>query len=356
MDFAKNEVDDQTGELTRSGIVTLSMPRDITANNTLLPAGTHWIRVAVSEKSEAVCRLVSVAAQALRATFADRGNDPAFPAKVLPAATISKLERPTAGVKKVAQPFATFGGRGQEASANFYTRVSERLRHKDRAITLWDYERLVLEAFPQIYKAKCLNHTEYEPNESGTGTYRELAPGHVTVVTIPNQQQQNLRNPLRPYTSLGTLLEIEVLLKAKTSCFVRLHVKNPQFEEVKTEFRVRFHAGYDETFYLKKLREEITRFLSPWAFPGGGSPSFGGKIYQSVLINFVEERPWVDYVADFRLRHKRAGSTAFSKNDPEVEASTAVSILVSVPVVQHLITIIPADAPTESTEKCPCES
>ena len=356
VDFAKNEVDDQTGEFTRSGIVTLSMPRDITANNTLLPAGMHWIRVAVSEKSEAVCRLVSVAAQALRATFVDRSNDPAFPAKVLPAATISKLERPTAEVKKVVQPFATFGGRGQEASANFYTRVSERLRHKDRAITLWDYERLVLEAFPQIYKAKCLNHTEYEPNESGMGTYRELAPGHVTVVTIPNQQQHNLRNPLRPYTSLGTLLEIEALLKAKTSCFVRLHVKNPQFEEVKTEFRVHFHAGYDETFYLKKLREEITRFLSPWAFPGGGSPSFGGKIYQSVLINFVEERPWVDYVADFRLRHKRAGSTVFSKNDSEVEASTAVSILVSVPVVQHLITIIPADAPTESIEKCPCES
>ncbi len=357
VEFEKDAVADLTGELTRSGIVTLAMPRDATNNNTLLPTGMHWIRIAVETESDTVCRLLTVAAQALRATFTNRDNDPAFSATPLAAGTIAKLDRPEATVKKLDQPFATFGGRGKEASNAYYTRVSERLRHKERAIALWDYERLVLEAFPQIYKVKCLNHTQYEPNVAGNGIYRELAAGHVTLVTIPSQQAQNLRDPLRPYTSLGLLLEIEAFLRQRLSCFAKLHVKNPQFEEVRLDFRARFHPGFDETYYTNQLKREITRFLSPWAFPGGGSPSFGGKIYKSVLINFVEERPFVDYVTEVKLFH-RIGNQSETNDLNEVEGSTAVSVLVSVPEEKHTIQSITAAAVSAQTsgDPCPCQS
>ena len=100
-------------------------------------------------------------------------------------------------------------------------------------------------------RAKCLNHTHYEPSESGSGIYRELAPGHVTIVTVPNQRFQNLRDPLRPYTSLGLLEEINAFLIKRASCFAaKLHVKNPQFEEVRAVFNVRLNEGFDETFYV----------------------------------------------------------------------------------------------------------
>ena len=352
--FDSIAVQDGTGGLLNSGIVTFAVPRDASDANTLLPAGMHWIRGAVASESDAVCRLRLVAAQALEATFTDRGNDPAFPAKVLPPGTIAKLDQPDAAVKSIAQPFPSFGGRGREPASAFYTRISERLRHKERAIALWDYERLVLEAFPQIYQARCLNHVQYEPNESGTGIYRELAPGHVTIVTIPNQQFQNLRDPFRPYTSLGILEQIRNFLNQRLSCFVRLHVKNPQFEEVMADFRVRLHEGFDESFYLDKLNEEICRFLSPWAFPGGGTPSFGGKVYKSVLINFVEERPYVDYVTDFLLFHKFQDDAGVSRTveKDEVEGSKAVSILVS--ARRHTIAALNPAEEVAPGEKCPC--
>jgi baseplate J-like protein len=350
--FAQNEVEDQTGEFLNSGIVTFAVPRDASDANTILPSGMHWIRAAVASESDAVCRLRMVAAQALEATFTNKGNDPAFPAKILPAGAISKLDRPDAAVKKITQPFASFGGRGAELPAAFHTRISERLRHKDRAITLWDYERIVLEAFPQIYKVKCLNHTHYDVDGGGNPVYKELAPGHVTLVTIPDLQFQNLRDPLKPYTSLGLLEEIKAFVRKRLSCFVNLHVRNPRFEEVSVKFKVRLRAGFDETFYVNKLQEEITRFLSPWAFPGGGAPSFGGKIYKSVLINFVEERNYVDYVTDFQLFHDVTGTTDLA----EVEGSKAVSILVSVPAKKHEITAIdPADEDT-FRENCLCEA
>lgn len=359
--FDKNDVGDQTGDLIHSGIVTLAMPRTASDDNTLLPSGLHWIRLAVDSNSDAVCRLRLVAAQALQASFADAGNDPAFPAKTLPAATINGLDQPDAAVKGIQQPFQTFGGRGQETSADFYTRVSERLRHRDRGVALWDYERLVLEAFPQLYRAKCLPHTQYQPIKGEKASkYRELAPGHVTIITIPNQQQHNLRDPLRPYTSLGLLQEVEAFLMQRMTCFATLHVRNPEFESVWTEFRVRLLPGYDETFYLKKLRQEITRFLSPWAYSDGGSPSFGGKVFKSVLINFVEEQPYVDYVTDFVLRHRyiseKDGTETDSNDLNEITPSKAVSILVSAPESSHNIQPITEAEAEAAREKCPCQA
>ncbi len=356
IDFARSEVEDNTAELLNSGVVTFAVPDDASLSNTLLPAGMHWLRAAVDSETAAVCRLMLVAAQAIKVVFADKGNDPAFPAKVLPAGTISKLDQPVADIKTITQPFATFGGRGAEAAGAFYTRVSERLRHKDRAIALWDYERLVLEAFPQIDRVKCLNHTQYEPVEGGLGVYRELAPGHVTLVTIPNQQALTQRDPLRPNTSLGLLDDIAAFLNKRLSCFVILHTANPQFEEVQAKFNVRFYDGIDETFYRLQLQQSLSRFLSPWAFPGGGRPDFGGKIRKSVLVNFVEELPYVDYVTDFTLSH-----TYFDDNGnktirwvDEVEGSRAVSILVS--AREHAISVIaPADQQAR-VEECGCKT
>lgn len=338
--LAADEVRDGTGELLESGIITFSMPRGAANTNTLLPAGMHWIRGAVAKKSDAVCRLIAVAAQALQATFVDKGNDPAFPAKVLPLGTISKLDQPDADVKQISQPFPTFGGRGKEQPTAFSTRISERLRHKDRAIALWDYEHLVLEAFPQIYKVKCLNHTQYDPDDTGSGIYRELAPGHVTIVTIPNLHFPSLRDPLKPYTSLGLLDEISAYLSRRATCFAALHVRNPQFEEVKVSCKVRFFPGFDETFFTGKMQEAITRFLSPWAFTEDGSPTFGGKVYKAVLINFVEDLPYVDYVTDFLLSHGFNDINGNNRTEEadEVTASKAISILVS--AVTHDITVL----------------
>ena len=42
----------------------------------------------------------------------------------------------------------------QKSYKHYYTRVSERLRHKNRAIQLWDYEHLILQNFPHLYRVK----------------------------------------------------------------------------------------------------------------------------------------------------------------------------------------------------------
>lgn len=345
------DIQDDTGEWLKSAIIQLQLPSDIADGNSLLPGDQYWLKVEVDAQSAAVCRLIGIETQAVGATFIDQANDPAYDSSNLPANSIAKLQQPEAAVKALRQPYNGFGGRGNEDDQAFYTRISERLRHKDRAIAQWDYEHLVLEAFPEIFLVKCLNHTEYQGNR-----YRELAAGHVTLVTLPKLLGQAAADPLRPYTSLNLLKQIEAYLLSRCPGFVELHVKNPEFEEIAVRFNVCFYPGLDTSHYSKLLNEALIRHLSPWAYSDQIAPSFGGKIYRARVLNFVEELPYVDYVSEFRLAHSFIGldGTAHEIADnSEIVGSKAVSILVS--ARQHDINVLAAEADV-ANHLCPCVS
>jgi hypothetical protein len=345
IDFSAQQISDATMQLIQSGIITFIIPPNATIHNTILPAGYLWIKASVKEKTDAICKLLSVEAQAATVTFDDHNNADDFLNSSLPASAISKLKIPVSAIKKITQPYSSFGGRSIESSESFYIRVSERLRHKARAITIWDYEHLILEAFPLIHKVKCLNHTKYIDKD-----YNEVCPGHVTIITIPDLQHRNDINPLRPYTNQNVLLKIDEFLKKKISCHVQLHVCNPDFEEVKLKFKLKLAKGYDDfTVYSNQLREEITAFLSPWAF-GSGELNFGGIVYKSVLINFIEERHYVDFILDVEMAHYNAEGVLIKADNDEIIASDAKSILVSVPASKHEIDPVPANITKEQYE------
>ena len=180
---------------------------------------------------------------------------------------------------------------------------------------------------------KCLNHTQIED-----GVYHEVKPGYVSIITIPSQQNHNDANPLKPYTQQSTLTNIENFLRKRISCFVNLRACQPQFEEVRLEFTLTLFDQYkDFTFYSDQLKEEITQFLSPWAFGNTSTIDFGGKIYKSVLINFIEERYYVDFITEVKMFVTVDDTTNESDNMEEISASTARSILVSVPASKHKI-------------------
>ena len=276
--------------------------------------------------------MLSVDAQAAVVTFVSNNNAADFQQTALPAGSISKLKEASSAIKKIKQPYPSFGGRSAETSEQYFVRVSERLRHKSRAITIWDYEHLILEAFPSIHKVKCLNHTKFSGND-----YNELAPGHVTIITIPDLINRNDANPLRPYTNQSVLEQIETFLKKKISCHVKLDVRHPQFEEVRLEFKLKLIGGLEFNFYRELLQKEITEFLTPWAYGKATDIVLGGKVHKSVLINFIEERSYVDYITDVKMYHRTDEGLPESSDTDTIEASTARSILVSAPSSKHTV-------------------
>jgi hypothetical protein len=310
---------DSTDDLTTSGIITFDIPKSATSGNTLMSADNHWLRASLPGKTGAVCETIDVIAQAVRASFENNGNDPAFLEESLPKETISKLQVKEAEIKGVSQPYASFGGRIKEQSSEYYRRVSERLRHKSRAINIWDYERLVLEQFPTIYKVKCINHTS---------TCSEMAPGSVMIVPISNVRNKNAVDLLKPSTSVNMLDEIKVYISKIMPPFVDLKVMNPCYEEIYVKFKVEFQKDRDRGLYSQKLNGDIKKFLSPWAYEEGADISFGGSVHGSYIINFIEEREYVDYITEFELYQIVEGVRSVESLE-KAEATSARSILVS---------------------------
>jgi hypothetical protein len=146
----------------------------------------------------------------------------------------------------------------------------------------------------------------------------------VTVVVIPDLQNRNAINPLEPRASLAVLDEVKAFLSERMTPWAarRLRVMNPLYERVAVDCKVAFVRGADFAEYRLRLIDDITRFLSPWAYPEQRAQriSFGGSLHSSTLLHFVEKRPYVDFVTDFTLRH------AISEADPRpVERATPSS-------------------------------
>lgn len=408
---AENIVSDGTYGFQTTGIIKIDTPEDASSHNTIITDGLIWFCASISENSNRIPQLIDIVTQATEARFQDNNNDQSHFDKALQAGSISQLVTPVSQVASAHQPFASFDGKHKEIGKEFYTRVSERLRHKGRAINAWDYEHLVLDRFPGIYKVKCITHTDpncncrtavtkpalalaqtvlptsviydldnvngaaitavlnsvsidlqnnpsthitlvaygdkalekikklfsfltgnivpefgpttvpnpVEPSKINWRTIPEgniinnkvdiiktvsccgpqIAPGHVLVVPVSNFKNRNAANPLQPKTGRRTLLAIQDYLSGLTSPFVHVHAKNPEYDEIIVSFRVKFYSGIDKGYFMKKLNDEIVQFLTPWAFDENADVQFDQKIYASSVINFIEERSYVDFITDF---------------------------------------------------------
>lgn len=281
---------DTTNHLLKSGIVSLQLPPETSSQNDVLDSGLVWLRLSVPDETNGICRLYRIAANAVEVVRIMNGTtDP-----VLPAGKISKLLDPLAPVKGVTQPYPSFGGAAEEDNQQFYTRVSERLRHKNRAVSRWDYERMILAAFPAVSKVKCLNH-------SSPAGY--LSPGNVTLVLLPDLEHTDSAYLLEPRVDKGTCEEIRAYVQERAGGQLTVHIRNPRYEKVEISCKVQMRPGYDYNTYAQELNIALLKLLTPWAFNNQQLPRFAGSIYKSVIINYMEDLPYVDYVTEVKMFH-----------------------------------------------------
>ena len=331
-------ISDETDGLTRSGIIKISIPSGISrTGNTIMPSDLYWIKAFVGNSSnatgaeirpgkvKAICDALTLHPQAAKVTFSDRPNN--FLERLeepIPKESISKLLRPLAGVKKVTQPYESFGGRNPEKGTNFYQRVSEHLRHKGRAIAAFDYETLILDAFPEIFKVKCINHDlglsarEYKQDV-------ELAPGFVTLAVIPDLKKLAPGQGLEPRAPVSILENIRKYLKKRISPFIRLKVLNPRYEKIGIDITVKLREGRNEAYYSAKLKEELIQFLAPWiVHKNSDLLVFGKTINHSEIVKFVETLDFVDFITSLELHQDEISN---AENTNIIDPLTSRSIL-----------------------------
>jgi hypothetical protein len=327
---------DGTQGFMRTGIVTLAMPTDITSDNSLMPSGLFWLCVSADEQLKNYSHLYTVYAQGLSATWSSGEHPPSNPPLVLPAGSIQRARQNLPGIAGVRQVGDSFGGVPAETPELMRARMSERLRHKNRALTPRDIEALVLQAFPQVYKVKCLaNITRRGANP--------ICPGHLLIVPVPHM---NSAQPqfFQPHFDGYLIQSIKDYVQRLASPFAQISVENPTYEEIQVRCRVQFKKSIHSGRYHNLLNQALCDYLSPWV-PEGNQVHFGWSIGARDIQSFIRNLDYVDFVTDFSLlRIARHSDGSYFRDDTAVNPEDEVDRLTpsyywstAVPIPNHYI-------------------
>jgi hypothetical protein len=190
-------------------------------------------------------------------------------------------------VDKVVNPGPCGGGVEGEELAALYSRGPHTLRHRDRAVTVEDYENLIRELFPGMALVKCL------PVCDDRGVTRT---GWLTVIIVPRTADD------RPIPSAALRQRVEEFLSGHGANVVTAPrhavVTRPSYVRVSVDAglvpRRLDLAPAVETAALAALRGFLHPLTGGW--DGGGWP-FGRLVCHSDLYRLLESVEGVDRVA-----------------------------------------------------------
>mgnify|MGYP001818770022 CR=1 FL=1 len=336
---ARHLLSDTTHGFLESGIVTLNIPSDITRDNTVMPGNCFWLRISTRGDAGSFASCYSIKPHALKVSKKagagiayDQGSAQTTnwtPVHALP------------GIDKVKQVYKGFGGRGTESKSARNVRIGERLRHKNRALLPSDYEQLILQQFPAIYKVKCFNSVSSKDTR--------IRPGHVLIVVVPNSETVVSKSCSRSMINAQQLSQIREYVNKLCSEFVNIEVRNPVYEQVQVRCTVKFVDAISEGVNINRLNQQISDYMCPWK-PEGYQARFGWNIRQQDIESYIRSLGYVEYVTNFSMLHitiDNDGSyhlfdTAKGGQDHKAVISPHYPWSLALPAEKHFIETIPS--------------
>ncbi|SFZ79536.1 baseplate J/gp47 family protein [Chitinimonas taiwanensis] len=350
----QQQLADSTQGLLRSGIVQLNLPAGMSTDCDALPEAGYWLRLSADWGFSQLAGLYGVYTHAISASRctpagADEGLLPLAPGSVnAPAQSLP-------GLRSVLQIGPSYGRRPADPDAALRLRAAERLRHKLRAQTSWDYERLLLDAFPEAFKVKCFPHHQASLGDGrGLGQQAlDRAPGQVLLVVVPQPQQGSLFHSTdAPHLDAATLDAMQRYLQARAPAGARVLVRNAAYERVQLRASLRLQPGYHAGATLRRLNQLLVEHLSPWHTQGLGA-DFDWTLRAETLEALLRQQAEVAQLSQLSLLHIVRNDQSFhALRDTTTQASRQLrpaqpwSLLL--PVRQHLLELLDEATPLRS--------
>ncbi|MEM1167740.1 MAG: baseplate protein J [Cyanobacteria bacterium P01_H01_bin.35] len=164
------------------------------------------------------------------------------------------------------------------------------LRERYRAVTIEDYEQLVLEDWKkytdytglEIKRVKGLAQRNLEEGDADT-----FDEGHISLVVVPENDQPN------NYDNLFNFLKDRKLLTT------RLHIVEPEYVSISIDAELVLKDDAKAEDLIEKAKTEMKLFFDPLNsgkyWEGKGWP-FGRSIYVSEIYKLLDDLAGVDYV------------------------------------------------------------
>lgn len=324
------KITDTTLNFLQTGIVQLMLPDDATNNNTLISGeNTYWLIARADNNYEVVANIKEIKTNAVSALrVLDSENDETTVSAA--PGTVENIFPKTANIKTVEQTSPSRNGRETEDDNHYFWRSSQLLRHKQRAVNQWDFEQIVLEKFPGVYKVKCLNHAKYNQDLEKIGA----RSAHTLISLLPHYKVNPSNPNFQPAISISNLVEIKTYLSKKTSVFNQLQVVNTSWDAIKIEVNAMLNKEIlDIPFYRQQLDNDLKKFISPWAFEQQAGQMFNRqKLFMAELIDFIDELTYIHHISSLKIY----------KNDieqfDEIAPTTEIHLLTSAP--EHVINVV----------------
>jgi uncharacterized phage protein gp47/JayE len=210
------------------------------------------------------------------------------------AGTVTDLKSSIALVDTVTNPIPADGGADIESTETLVRRSTNRLKHRNRAVTARDYEQLAKAEYPELARVSC------EP-EHGTDQSR------VTVLIIPQTDRE------KPVPSIELKHGVRETLAAHAPASLveddsaEIVVRGPGYSELSVEATV--HATNVKSVSLLKstIRERLDEYLHPLTGNEGIGWPFGELPTSEALEDVIAGVESVSAVDSFELNFDAGG-------------------------------------------------
>lgn len=207
------------------------------------------------------------------------------------AGEITELHTSLPFIAGVTNPEPADGGADAETLAEIAQRGPQLLKHRDRAVTIEDYEYLLLEAPGSIARGKCIP-------SAGLASNRQ-----VKIIIVPDVDEP------RPYPSPNLVRIVRDFFSRH--CFTalangtrpRFHVTGPGYISVSATARIVPQHPEKAALIHSRVLDTLETFFHPLrGGPNGSGWEFGRDVHLSEVMTVLQNTEGVDYVDTLSLQ------------------------------------------------------
>lgn len=208
------------------------------------------------------------------------------------AMAIVQLKTTIPFIDKVTNYDAASGGAEAEVLDSLINRAPRTIRHRDRAVTIEDYEDLAMLASPEVARARCI--PLYDLSIDPDAVHR--LPGTVSLMIVPRS------TGLKPLLNLKLIDRLKTYLDAHRILTAELVIVGPDYVRVDVDADIA-PVSLDGVSAIEMAAEAaLVGFLHPLTGgPDGAGWSFGRRPYESDLYVLLESIPGVDHVSRLKV-------------------------------------------------------
>ena len=288
----RNILNDQTNNLLNSGVISILLPNDFNSEGYILNKNEFYIKAISKNRADQLGLIKSIYTNSVYVTEVIPENE-YLRLNQLKSNSLQNLESKVNGIISVSQPIDSPKINLIENNTEYYYRISNLLKHKNRPVSKSDFEHFVLNKFSYLNYVKCVSNDD----------------NLLSIICL--KKIENYQHIDEVKLSSAEINEISSFLNHYISPQFSIEIVNPIFEDMWVKCSILF-KDLNPGRAIELLNKDLLEFICPWK-NSKSIEIINSKINNIDILNFIKTRYYVDYVTGFSVIHFKKDSKEMIK-------------------------------------------